>query len=206
MAEKTIQKTVTCLNGPVGSGKTAIPGLIKLLYRVPITVIGVGNLLREAQENSKLDKTNSDKMNAGILLDSDFVWPFIQPYLPTDRSFFIDGFPRRPEQVPMILKWCQENNYAMIYVNITQSYELTKTRLSQHKPKRLARADSAPEVFDTRWQQYETLTIPVYEELKRIKDGQKAGFDVPLEIVIFDSNQIINYEKLFNIYVPGNHL
>ncbi|MCL2749035.1 MAG: nucleoside monophosphate kinase [Alphaproteobacteria bacterium] len=187
-----MENRVTCFNGPMGSGKTAIPKLIQLLCPMPIKIIGVGDMLRAAQVDGRLDQARTKKMNDGYLLDSEFIWNFIKPNLPIDKSFFIDGFPRRSNQVPMILKWCQENKFSMLYFNITQSHEITERRLSERSAER-NRNDNKPKTRGVRWKEYEKHTQNVANELNK----QIHNFPIPLEIIEFDSNQIIDYPSLF---------
>lgn len=196
-----VKKTVTCFNGPMLSGKTAIPKLLKMV--VPdfsIPSVGVGDLLRDSQKKGVLNKEYSDKMNQGFLLDSEFIWNFIEPHFPKTSGFFLDGFPRRVEQIDMILKWCQKNNFSMVYFNITQSGPKTVQRLNKINKTNPDRADRISDIFHTRWTQYISLTAPVVEKLKEIKDGDIYGYDVPIEIINFNSDQIRNFLELFSVY------
>jgi len=156
-------KTVFILNGPPSSGKRVWGKILKGLLSV--SVVNVGDLLRDAQNNGLLSPAISDAMNAGYLLESEPIWAFLQPALNNvnGQSFILDGFPRRPEQVIKIIEWAAENDYAIRYLNLEQSREKTTFRLSL-RPKIatgtniMVRQDDAPEAVVIRYNEFEKYT------------------------------------------------
>jgi adenylate kinase family enzyme len=164
--EMTEQKTIFILNGPPSSGKGVWGKILRTLLSVPI--IGVGDLLREAQILGILSPQISAAMDAGYLLDSESIWKFLQPALSKvcGKSFILDGYPRKPEQVEKIISWCYENNYAIRYLNLEQSREKTAFRLNLRKNIKtgtnlVVRKDDAPESVVVRYNEFEKYTRSV---------------------------------------------
>jgi adenylate kinase family enzyme len=158
-----MNKTVYILNGPPTAGKGVWGKILKSLLTVDI--VNVGELLRAAQKQGLLSKSISDAMDAGYLLESESIWGFLQPALNNvkGKSFILDGFPRRPEQVIKITEWVKENDYAVRYLNLEQSREKTIFRTDLRKKMvtgttLMKRVDDNPDAVVTRYNEFEKYT------------------------------------------------
>jgi adenylate kinase family enzyme len=154
-----VKRTCFLFLGAPISGKG---NFVKLLrYFMPgIKVVDVGFIFR--QNNFSEEITNI--VNSGKLVDSGIVFGIIKNYLPSDQDFILDGFPKKIDQIDMIIDWCRDNGFQLKLVIFTQSIKKT---LEKHDLRKQYsdRKDDGDESFKRRIIDYEKYILPAINKI-----------------------------------------
>lgn len=119
---------IICLIGPpcVGKGTQA-----KLLQQSGnFTIIGAGNLLREA---ARTDSECALLVNSGQLVPSMYVWNLIEKKIihtqTLSKYIILDGYPRKIEQAELIKKFIEKNNFQLHLICMSTSIQRLVERM-----------------------------------------------------------------------------
>lgn len=172
------------LMGIAGSGKGTQGKLLGSILKRK--VISTGELLRNYGSDDQ-----HDRMHRGEILRDDEVTALLNTALnelqnPDDT--ILDGYPRTLEQAKWLL---QDDRFKLQYVvHLEASRDAVKARL-----KGRARSDDNEDAIEARFNEYESLTLPILEFFKSqeipviIVNGEQPIEDVHQELLSLDYTQ-----------------
>ncbi len=207
---KALPKVIYVM-GPPGAGKGTQASF--LAKELGYHQFGTGAAFRAvARQETDLGRQVREIMEQGKLcppeLAAQVVVAAVQEQVAAGKGIVFDGTPRTPEEAAIVDQWLKEQNYGRPFVvfldidrqhmeerNLKRRYclgvqpdfavlsEEDVIRCEQAGGTVGRRPDDEPAMFETRWQQYTTLTKPVVDEYDREGiltkiDGRPAIEDV----------------------------
>ncbi|MFZ5805758.1 MAG: adenylate kinase family protein [Verrucomicrobiota bacterium] len=177
------------LMGCPGSGKSTLAN--RLLAFRGVGVLSLGRLIREAAEahNSTGQEIRS-YADAGKLVPDETIKKMIQDALNQMQAKIIvlNGFPRRMEQIPMLMEISKEQNHELkavivleldrkeaeerivgrrLCVNCGATYHIPHNLPPKKNAELTQRADDTIVTFSRRFAEYEQHTLPVVDYFKK---------------------------------------
>jgi adenylate kinase len=175
--------------GPPGTGKGTMSE--KVAAEFGFRHISTGDIIRKNQEEKTKIGLLADKIvNAGNLLPDDVVNEMMKQELINDKEskgFIFDGYPRTAGQAKTLDQFLNKRGTpvtTVIHLN-TDKY-IVKNRIIE-RGKTSGRKDDNAAAFDTRWQAYQSQTVPAlryFEGRGKVKNvsGEQTIDEVYAEI------------------------
>jgi adenylate kinase len=121
-------------------------------------------------------------MSAGKLVPNELIYEILKNELLKDKyanGVILDGFPREYDNIILLDELCSELDFYVLHcVNLTVDKNSLFERLNKRKLEFPERKDNDIDIYKTRLEVYENLTIPVvkyYEKLGKIIFVESAG-------------------------------
>lgn len=158
-AEQGRPKKVLHITGWPGAGKGTQCGEI-LRSHATFTHLSVGELLRaEVQRGGPLGSRIASYIDKGFIVPPELVMDMLKAAIqaaPTP-NVILDGFPRTTEQARLYSEIVGPADLTLVF-ECTEP--VSRARLSKRMAEGSDRKDDTPEVMETRFSQYYTLTAP----------------------------------------------
>jgi len=180
--------------GPPGTGKGTMSE--KLSKEYGFKHISTGDIIRKNQEEKTKIGILADKIvNSGGLLPDDIVNEMIKQEIINNSDsigFVFDGYPRTSAQAKMLDQLLNYKKMPLCVIHLESSKNTVLNRILK-RGETSNRKDDNEETFKTRWQAYQSQTVPalnyfenkrtvytingendiniVYDEIKKVVDG-----------------------------------
>lgn len=180
--------------GPPGTGKGTMSE--KLAKEFSFRHISTGDIIRKNQEEKTKIGLLADKIvNAGNLLPDDIVNEMIKQEIidnPKAPGFIFDGYPRTSGQAKTLDQFLNKRKTPVSKViHLDTDKYIVKSRIIE-RGKTSGRKDDNAEAFDTRWQAYQTQTVPALNYFEGRGVVAKVNGEQTIDEVYAEVKGIIN--------------
>ena len=189
---------IILVSGPPCVGKSTLLPLIGKYLNLPVA--GVGDLCRaEVAKGTDMGNIFKGYIDSGNLIPYELIIDFlISVFSNKDfaNGFILDGYVRQPDNIICLNKIVQRLNLHIdVVINLTADYDVLINRLqsriaqNEHNAT-IARSDDKLEIYQKRYNDYKTITIPVIDHYR--KQNIVVDIDCNSDDIDEKNNQIIS--------------
>lgn len=183
--------------GPPGTGKGTMAQ--KLAQEYGLRHISTGDIIRKnQQEKTKIGQLADKIVNDGNLLPDDIVNEMIKQELIDDTKstgFIFDGFPRTAGQAKMLDQFLNSRGTPVTTVIHLNTPKWVVIERIVKRGETSGRKDDTREAFPTRWNAYQTETIPALNYFEGRGKVKEVNGEMSIDDVYSEFQKIVGGEK-----------